>query len=45
MWYKYRGRSSPRTIKYELTTMSHAFNIAIREWEWLKDNPIKKVKK
>ena len=46
--YKVQRRSegaSPRTINYELTTMSHAFNIAIREWEWINDNPIKKVKK
>jgi integrase len=46
--YKVQRRdecASPRTINYELTLMSHAFNIAIREWEWLDDNPIKKVKK
>ncbi len=36
--------ASPRTINYELTLMSHAFNIAIREWEWINDNPVKKVK-
>lgn len=38
-------RASPRTINYELTLMSHAFNIASREWEWLNDNPVRKVKK
>jgi len=46
--YKRQRRTegaSPRTINYELTLMSHAFNIAIREWEWVKDNPVKKVKK
>jgi len=37
--------ASPRTINYELTLMGHAFNIAIREWEWIEDNPIKRVKK
>jgi len=36
---------SPRTINYELTTMSHAFNIAIREWGLASDNPVKKVRK
>jgi integrase len=36
---------SPRTISYELTTMSHAFNIAIREWGLASANPVKKVKK
>ena len=46
--YKVQRRSegaSPRTINYELTLMIHAFNIAIREWEWITDNPIKNVKK
>lgn len=37
--------ASPRTINYELTLMSHAFNIAIREWGWLHDNPVIRVKK
>ena len=36
---------SPRTINYELITMSHAFNIAIREWGLVSDNPVKKVRK
>lgn len=34
---------SPRTINYELTLMNHAFKIAIREWEWLKENPVRNV--
>lgn len=36
---------SPRSINYELTVMSHAFNIAIREWELVENNPVSKVKK
>ena len=46
--YKIQRRvegASPRTINYELTLMSHAFNIAIKEWEWVQDNPVKRVKK
>jgi len=46
--YKVKRRdekASPRTINYELTLMSHAFNIAIREWEWIKDNPVRNVRK
>jgi integrase len=46
--YKVQRRAEgafPRTINYELTLMSHAFNIAIGEWEWIDDNPIRKVKK
>ena len=44
--YKVKRRkegSSARTINYELTVMSHAFKIAIREWELTTDNPVKKV--
>jgi site-specific recombinase XerD len=36
---------SPRTINYELTLMGHAFNLAIKEWEWIKDNPVMRVRK
>jgi len=46
--YKVKRRTdgvSPRTINYELTTMSHAFNIATREWGLTSNNPVKKVKK
>ncbi len=46
--YKIKRRSegaSPRTINYELTLMSHAFNLAIREWEWINENPVQKVRK
>jgi len=46
--YKVRRRkegASPRTVNYELTLMSHAFTLAIKEWEWLSNNPVKKVKK
>lgn len=44
--YKVKRRDegpSPRTINYELALMSHAFNLAIKEWEWLKENPVSKV--
>jgi integrase len=44
--YKVKRRdegASPRTINYELALMSHAFNLAIKEWEWLKDNPVSRV--
>jgi hypothetical protein len=37
--------ASLRTINYELTLMGHAFNIAIKEWKWMEDNPVKSVKK
>lgn len=37
--------ASPRTLNYELALMSHAFNLAIKEWEWVSDNPVKKISK
>ena len=46
--YKLRRREegvSPRTINYELTVMGHAFNLAMKEWEWVKDNPLMRVRK
>jgi integrase len=36
---------SPRTLNYELALMSHAFTLAIKEWEWVRENPVKKVSK
>jgi len=46
--YKVRRRqegASPRTVNYELIMMGHAFNLALREWEWVKENPVSKVRK
>jgi len=44
--YKVKRRSekaAPRTINMELALLSHSFTIAIREWEWVSENPVKKV--
>jgi integrase len=44
--YKHRRRSegaSPCTINRELALIKHAFNMAIREWEWIRENPVSKV--
>lgn len=35
----------PATINRELAMMSKAFNIAVKEWEWVKENPVAKVPK
>ncbi len=46
--YKVKRRKdgvSPRTINYELTIISHAFNVAMREWGWVENNPVSMVKK
>jgi integrase len=33
----------PATINRELAVLSKAFNLAVKEWEWAKDNPTSKV--
>jgi len=35
--------STPATINRELALMKHAYSLAAREWEWVKDNPAKRV--
>jgi integrase len=44
--YKVKRRkegAAPSTINMEMSLMSHAFNLAIKEWEWVKENPVKMV--
>jgi integrase len=46
--YKTKRRNegaAPQTINNETSLMSHAFNLAIKHWEWIKENPVKKVSK
>jgi integrase len=38
-------KRSPATIARYMTTMGHAVNLAVREWEWLDSNPFSRVKK
>ncbi|HET6464863.1 MAG TPA: tyrosine-type recombinase/integrase, partial [Nitrospiria bacterium] len=35
--------AAPTTINKELGLMRHAFNVAIKEWEWCRDNPVRRV--
>ena len=37
--------AAPATINRELSMLSKAFNVAINEWEWLKDNPVSRIPK
>ena len=37
------ARAKPATVNRELALLKHAFSLAVREWEWLQDNPVKKV--
>lgn len=44
--YKTKRRekgAAPATVNKELMLMSHAFNLAIKEWEWVKENPVNRV--
>ena len=44
--YKTKRReegAAPATINGEIGLMRHAFNLAINDWEWIKDNPAKRV--
>ena len=35
--------AAPASINRELSMLSVAFNVAIKEWEWLKENPVSRV--
>jgi integrase len=44
--YKKRRRiegASPCTINRELALLKHSFNIALKEWEWVQENPVLKI--
>ena len=40
-----RDGVKPATVNRALSMLSVAFNVAIKEWEWLNDNPVSKVSK
>jgi len=35
--------TSPCTTNRELALLKHAFNVAIKEWEWISENPVLKI--
>ncbi len=37
--------ASPKTVNNELILMGHAFNLAMKEWEWVNSNPVSRVSK
>jgi integrase len=41
---KGKPRSPATTVRY-LAALSHVYSVATREWEWITDNPILKIKK
>ena len=41
-----RGKErSPSTVVRYISSLSHLFSISINEWEWVKENPVKLMKK
>ena len=40
---RYGEKAAPGTINRELNLMRHAFSMAVKEWEWVRDNPLKRV--
>jgi len=38
-----RGIRSPATVNRYLAAISHVYTIAIKEWEWVHDNPVMRV--
>ena len=41
-----RGKKmAPATVARYMAALSHAFTVAINEWEWLDDSPMRKVKR
>lgn len=37
--------AAPKTINNELILMGHAYNLAMKEWEWIGSNPVSRVSK
>ncbi|MEW8436915.1 MAG: site-specific integrase [Candidatus Thiodiazotropha taylori] len=42
---KQGNKRSPSTVNRYMAALSHAFSIAVNEWEWLEESPMRKVKK
>ena len=42
---RYSEKVKPATINRELAMLSKAFSLAVREWDWIKENPVSKVTK
>jgi integrase len=40
-----RKKYTPATVNRYLAALSHAFTIAIKEWAWAHDNPVKNIRK
>jgi site-specific recombinase XerD len=41
---RYQEGAKPSTLNRELSLMKHAFDLALKEWNWIRENPMSKVK-
>src|SRR6185295_354449 len=37
--------AAPQTLNAELILLGHAYKLAVREWEWVTDNPVLRIAK
>lgn len=42
---RYEAGRSPATVNRYLAALSHLFTVAVKEWEWLPDSPMRQVSK
>lgn len=42
---KLKKKMQSGTVNRYLTSISHAFSVAVREWGWIESNPVSKVRK
>ena len=42
---KTKTKRSNATVNRYMAALSHVFSVAVREWEWIEDSPIKKIKR
>ena len=40
---RYAAGLKPASINRELATLKKAFNLAVKEWEWCRENPVPRV--
>lgn len=43
--WKEKRKKSPATVNRYLASLSHAFTVAVNEWEWLPLNPMRRVRR
>jgi integrase len=40
---KFQIGRSPSTVNRAMAALRHMFSVAVREWEWMEENPVKKI--